>query len=191
MEMSNRAASASPASGASFCWGSPDDLDRRHAHRRICRQHGLQVGDARGRDVTLDLEELERVGRADVEALPLGFEALFLRLQRGARGLHALEVGLHLPRGVTHLRGDGLFEAVAEIGDYLLQFRGLEAVFERFWQVGKNDRRGLGLGLYISRCIVEAHGGSIEALSPGLGRGTTIRVRLPVKQPDSADTAET
>ncbi|MES2582470.1 MAG: ATP-binding protein, partial [Pseudomonadota bacterium] len=27
----------------------------------------------------------------------------------------------------------------------------LEAVFERFWQVGKNDRRGLGLGLYISR----------------------------------------
>ncbi len=37
----------------------------------------------------------------------------------------------------------------------------LEAIFERFWQVGKNDRRGLGLGLYISQCLVEAHGGRI------------------------------
>ncbi len=37
----------------------------------------------------------------------------------------------------------------------------LNAVFERFWQVGKNDKRGLGLGLYISKCIIDAHGGKI------------------------------
>jgi signal transduction histidine kinase len=43
-------------------------------------------------------------------------------------------------------------------------------IFERFWQVGKGDRRGLGLGLYISRCIVEAHGGKIWVEStPGEG----------------------
>lgn len=54
----------------------------------------------------------------------------------------------------------------------------LEAVFERFWQVGKNDRRGLGLGLYISRCIVEAHGGTIRAES-SLGQGTRMFFTLP------------
>lgn len=54
----------------------------------------------------------------------------------------------------------------------------LESVFERFWQVGKNDRRGLGLGLYISRCIIEAHGGTIWADSK-LGEGSRFCFRLP------------
>lgn len=54
----------------------------------------------------------------------------------------------------------------------------LESIFQRFWQVGKNDRRGLGLGLYISRCIIEAHGGTIWAESK-LGEGSRFCVRLP------------
>lgn len=54
----------------------------------------------------------------------------------------------------------------------------LEAIFERFWQVGKDDRRGVGLGLYISRCIVEAHGGKIWAESE-LGQGTRLWFTLP------------
>ena len=54
----------------------------------------------------------------------------------------------------------------------------LEAIFERFWQVGKDDRRGLGLGLYISKCIVEAHGGKIWAEST-LGEGSRIYFTLP------------
>ena len=55
----------------------------------------------------------------------------------------------------------------------------LEAVFERFWQVGTNDRRGLGLGLYITRCIVEAHGGNIRAESDA-GQGTRMLFTLPL-----------
>jgi signal transduction histidine kinase len=54
----------------------------------------------------------------------------------------------------------------------------LDAVFERFWQRGKNDRRGLGLGLYISNCIVEAHGGRMWVEST-VGVGSTFSVAIP------------
>ena len=58
----------------------------------------------------------------------------------------------------------------------------LPFVFERFRQGDSSTTRphgGLGLGLAIARYIVEQHGGSIKAESPGLGRGTTLRVSLP------------
>jgi signal transduction histidine kinase len=53
-----------------------------------------------------------------------------------------------------------------------------EAIFERFRQVGQHDRRGLGLGLYISKCLVDAQGGRMWAESQ-VGEGTTIHVSLP------------
>ena len=46
----------------------------------------------------------------------------------------------------------------------------LEAVFDRFVQLTKNDRRGVGLGLFISKCIVHGHGGRIwveDRVGPG------------------------
>jgi signal transduction histidine kinase len=55
----------------------------------------------------------------------------------------------------------------------------LEAVFERFWQAGQNDRRGMGLGLYISKSLVDAHRGRIWAESE-LGQGTRVYFTLPV-----------
>ncbi len=54
----------------------------------------------------------------------------------------------------------------------------LEAVFGRFHQLDANDRRGVGLGLYISKCIVDAHGGEIWAESR-LGEGSTFQFLLP------------
>ena len=51
----------------------------------------------------------------------------------------------------------------------------LTAVFERFRQLDRSDRTGLGLGLYISRWIVEAHGGRIWAESQ-VGVGTTFHI---------------
>jgi len=68
----------------------------------------------------------------------------------------------------------------------------LGAVFDKFYRTKQRDRTvpGTGLGLAICKGIVEAHGGSIEALSEGPGRGTTIRIRLPIKTPDVAAIAE-
>jgi signal transduction histidine kinase len=53
----------------------------------------------------------------------------------------------------------------------------LEKVFDRYRQVSK-DRRGLGLGLHISRQIVEAHGGRMWAESE-LGVGSALHFVLP------------
>jgi two-component system NtrC family sensor kinase len=55
----------------------------------------------------------------------------------------------------------------------------LPQIFEPF-QTTKESGHGVGLGLAISRSIVERHGGSIEAQSE-LGRGTTFRVYLPLQ----------
>lgn len=52
------------------------------------------------------------------------------------------------------------------------------SVFVRFWQADRSDRRGMGLGLYISRSIAEAHGGTLT-LESELGRGSTFRLSVP------------
>ena len=59
----------------------------------------------------------------------------------------------------------------------------LPYVFKRFRQADSATTRshsGLGLGLAIVRQLVELHGGTVHAASPGLGRGATFTVRLPM-----------
>jgi PAS domain S-box-containing protein len=54
----------------------------------------------------------------------------------------------------------------------------LDKIFEAFEQVDRR-REGLGLGLAISKAIVEMHGGTIRAQSDGLGKGATFIIELP------------
>jgi CheY-like chemotaxis protein len=58
-------------------------------------------------------------------------------------------------------------------------------VFDRFRQAeGSSSRKqgGLGLGLAVVRHLVELHGGNVGAESPGIGRGSTFTVDLPLAE---------
>ena len=61
----------------------------------------------------------------------------------------------------------------------------LPYVFDRFRQADSSSARrhgGLGLGLAIARQLVELQGGAITVASPGLGRGATFTLHLPIRE---------
>jgi PAS domain S-box-containing protein len=60
----------------------------------------------------------------------------------------------------------------------------LPALFQLFSQVRPSN--GLGIGLWLVREIAELHGGSVEATSEGVGKGSEFRVRLPLAQTPQA-----
>jgi signal transduction histidine kinase len=78
----------------------------------------------------------------------------------------------------TERAGDDICFSVSDTGIGVPPDQ-LEAVFERYVQVAKDDRRGVGLGLYISRRIVYGHGGRIWAEST-LGQGSVFHFTLPI-----------
>ncbi len=79
--------------------------------------------------------------------------------------------------------GQGVLVSVADEGVGLPEGQ-LDLVFERFYQADDDVSRrrfgGLGLGLYISRAIIEAHGGSVSAAANReAGCGTVFSFRIP------------
>jgi signal transduction histidine kinase/CheY-like chemotaxis protein len=93
-------------------------------------------------------------------------------------------VQVHLQRVNSHIEiivsdtGQGIPAAV------------LPFVFDRFRQADSSSTRrhgGLGLGLALVKYLVDLHGGSVAAHSPGEGQGATFIVRLPLTIADIAD----
>lgn len=63
-----------------------------------------------------------------------------------------------------------------------IEKRELDRIFEMFYRVripGENIR-GTGLGLYIVKSVVSAHGGKVSVTSPGPGKGSTFQITLPL-----------
>jgi signal transduction histidine kinase len=84
---------------------------------------------------------------------------------------------------LTEEQGNLLF-SVRDNGQGLLKEE-IEKVFIRFQKIGTKPTAGekqTGLGLSLTREIVEMLGGSIEARSEGRGKGSEFRVLLPVKR---------
>ena len=93
-------------------------------------------------------------------------------------GLVALEVGA----------GDGeITFRVADTGEGISQEH-LPHVFERFYRADKSRSReggGSGVGLAISRALVEAMDGRMWVVSPGAGKGATFSFTLPINRAES------
>jgi PAS domain S-box-containing protein len=63
----------------------------------------------------------------------------------------------------------------------------LPRIFDMFTQVGRSIEQcegGLGIGLSLAKRLTEMHGGTIEASSPGIGKGSKFTVTLPTMLPD-------
>lgn len=96
-----------------------------------------------------------------------------------------------LPGGLIELRVeanlDWVMIAVSDNG-VGIQEHELQKVFQRMYrgrsaEAGPTDARGMGMGLYITREIIEAHHGFVRINSEP-GKGTSVAAYLPIKQPE-------
>ena len=83
----------------------------------------------------------------------------------------------------AHVEDDVVF-CVSDTGEGIPDDK-LEAIFDRFVQLTKNDLRGVGLGLFISKCIVLGHGGRIWA--ENVDGGSMFCFTLPVHSEGAAE----
>jgi PAS domain S-box-containing protein len=138
------------------------------------------------------IERRRHTLRVDLPAAPVVLEADATRLVQVAGNLLS-NAAKYSPDG-GHIELE-VFED-AGIGALRVRDRGvgippemLERIFDRFVQVGSSGHSaegGLGIGLSVVKALVDLHGGTIEARSAGIGKGSEFTVRLPLAGVGSA-----
>lgn len=90
----------------------------------------------------------------------------------------------------TRNRADDAVEVVVSDTGIGIEPRLLSRVFQPFEQVERGKNGGLGLGLAISKSLVDLHGGQITVASEGKGQGATVTITLPTVEdrPENKDT---
>jgi len=93
-----------------------------------------------------------------------------------------VKVTLDVSEGATH--GDGALRIAVTDSGVGIKAEDQARIFEAFEQVDSSyarDQGGTGLGLALTRKLVELHGGTISVASEGVkGRGSVLTVRLPI-----------
>jgi signal transduction histidine kinase len=100
--------------------------------------------------------------------------------------VHANLIGNALKFSASGGRVEASFEAGERFLTFAIRDTGqgitedaLPRVFDAYWSTARRSGDGTGLGLFISKGIVEAHGGRIW-IESRIGEGTTVRFTMPV-----------
>ena len=121
--------------------------------------------------LSVDLQAPNRAVRADVDRL----QQVFCNLLKNATKFTPPEGRIAIRS--MNLRSDLLKVEIQDSGQGIAP-EVASRIFEPFEQGERSE--GLGLGLAISKNIIELHGGRITATSPGPGKGSTFVVEIPV-----------
>lgn len=138
------------------------------------------------RGMALPLRSVSVLGEnlPDVCLDPARFEQILVNLIDNAAksSLPTAPIEVH-----TRAQGEGVEVAVTDHGVGIAKEE-IDRLFDRFYQSARaqESKSGLGLGLYIVRGLVDAHGGRVTVESQ-VGVGSTFRVWFPYNAPDTED----
>ena len=138
--------------------------------------------DARGHELFLELPMEELVVKGDFDRLAQIFSNL---ISNAAKYTHSRgRIRVRVKRVDAHALVEVIDNGIGIPRD------ALDNVFDLFSQVREHQRHaegGLGIGLSIVKSLVAHHNGTVSADSPGIGMGSTFRVRLPLLQSRASD----
>jgi signal transduction histidine kinase len=164
------------------------DISRITQKKLTLQKEPFHVGTVVRRAVSVlqkRVEEKHQVINVALPSVPLIIEADPVRLEQVVTNL-LVNASKFTPEGGTI---SVVARDIADFAEIRITDSGigiepemLGRIFEPFVQIdeGHRGREGLGIGLALSKRLIEEHGGSVEAYSKGKGRGSEFIVRIPL-----------